>query len=564
MKKPDITRLVVAMMVFCIVSITHIAAATSVKIQFFNGNTASSTNTIYTNFRLVNTGTDAINLSNVKMRYYFTNDGTQNNSFACDWSSVGNSNVTGTFVTLTPVANADRYLEIGFGSGAGTLAAGASAEVKGRVWKSDWSNFTQTNDYSFNASASNYIDSTTVTAYISGTIYWGTPPGGTTVTSTPATITPTPVRTATSIPTPTRKITRTPTAVRTPTVVRTPTAARTPTPRRTATPIIRTPTPLRTGTPTPIWTATPTPSAGLDLYGINWTLTGNLGAHDPVIARYGNEWYVYCTGSRVRLKRSANGTTWSDIGSALPAIPSWVTQYVPNFSGSDVWAPDIFYYNGTWYLYYAVSTFGSNTSAIGLATNKTLNPSESGYSWQDRGVVISSNSSNNYNCIDPNVVLDKDGSPWLSFGSFWSGIKLVKLDPATMKPASGATLYSIASRPSTAIEAPFIVYRNGYFYLFVSFDLCCQGVNSTYKIMVGRSQNLTGPYVDKNGVSMMNGGGTLIDAGSTRWIGPGHCAVYQSGNTAILVNHAYDAWNNGFATLQIRPLYWDSAGWPYL
>lgn len=533
MKKLVITRLVVVIIIISIISMTNIAAATGVKVQFFNGNTTASTNTIYPNFKLVNTGTDAIMLSNVKMRYYLTNDGSQANSFACDWSSVGNSNVTGTFATITPVTNADRYLEVGFTGGAGTLATGASMEVKGRIWKSDWSNFTQNNDYSFNATLTNYSDSNFVTAYISGVLDWGTPPGDVTVTPTAVTNTPTPVRTATLIPTPTRIATNTP-------------------------------TPVRTATPTLTRVATPTPSSGLDLYSINWNLTGNLGAHDPVIARYGNQWYVYCTGSRIRMKRSANGTDWSDIGSALPAIPSWVSQFVPNFSGSDVWAPDIFYYNGTYYLYYAVSTFGSNVSAIGLATNKTLNPSESGYSWQDQGMVIRSTSSNNYNCIDPNIVLDKDGSPWLSFGSFWSGIKLVKLDPATMKPAVGATLYSIASRSNTALEAPFIVYRNGYFYQFVSFDSCCQGVNSTYKIMVGRSQNLTGPYVDKNGTSMTSGGGTLIDGGSTRWKGPGHCAVYQSGNTAILVNHAYDAQSNGFATLQIRSLYWDSAGWPYL
>lgn len=559
MKKPVIRRFIVLMIIAWVISLTNIAAATNLKIQFFNGNTAASTNTIYTNFKLVNTGTDAIALSNIKLRYYFTNDGTQSNSFAWDWSTIGNSNVTGAFVTITPVTNADRYLEVGFTSGAGNLAAGTSTEVKGRIWKSDWSNFTQANDYSFNASATNYIDATAVTAYISGTLYWGTPPGSSVVTSTPVNITSTPDRTATAIPTPIRTGTVTPTPVRTAIPIRT--AVRTATPKivRTATP-----TPTRTATPTSTQTATPTPSSGQDLYSINWNLTGNLGAHDPVIAQYGNQWYVYCTGSRVRMKRSVNGTTWSDIGSALPSIPSWVAQYVPNFSGSDVWAPDIFYYNGTYYLYYAVSTFGSNVSAIGLATNKTLNPGESGYNWQDQGIVIRSTSSNNYNCIDPNVVLDKDGSPWLSFGSFWSGIKLVKLDPATMKPAVNATLYSIASRSNTAIEAPFIVYRNGYFYLFVSFDACCQGVNSTYKIMVGRSQNLTGPYVDKNGTSMTNGGGTLIDGGSTRWKGPGHCAVYLSGNSAILVNHAYDAQNNGFATLQIRPLYWDSTGWPYL
>jgi arabinan endo-1,5-alpha-L-arabinosidase len=160
------------------------------------------------------------------------------------------------------------------------------------------------------------------------------------------------------------------------------------------------------------------------------------------------------------------------------------------------------------------------------------------------------------------MVLDTNGEPWLVFGSFWSGIKLVKLDPSTMKPPSNYTLTSLAY--NSTIEAPFIVRRSGYFYLFVSFGYCCRGVDSTYNIRVGRSANLTGPYSDKGGASMMSSGGTLIDDGDSRWIGPGHNAVYLSGNTAILVNHAYDAQANGAAKLQIRPLYWDSQGWPYI
>lgn len=184
-----------------LVSLATISAATGVKVQIFNGTTSSSSNTITPNFKLVNTGTDAIGLSNVKMRYYFTNDGTQAGSFACDWCSVSNVTVTGTFVNMNPVSNADRYLEIGF-TGTGTLAAGASVEVKSRVWKSDWSNFTQTNDYSFNASATNYADSTTVTAYISGTLYWGTSPGGSQTTATPETVPSPTVGIATPAPSP--------------------------------------------------------------------------------------------------------------------------------------------------------------------------------------------------------------------------------------------------------------------------------------------------------------------------------------------------------------------------
>jgi DUF1680 family protein len=234
--------IVLLLMAVIMAFMSFIIAATSVRVQFFNGNTAASTNTIYANFKLVNTGTDSITLSNVKMRYYFTNDGTQSNSFACDWATAGNSNITGSFVTITPVTGADRYLEVGFASGAGTLAPGASTEVKARVWKSDWSNFTQTNDYSFNTGATNYIDSTNVTAYISGTLYWGTPADGSAVTSTP-----TPVRTPTSV-----GLTPTPTPVRTPTPI-----GLTPTPARTATP-----TPSRTPSPTPTQSPTPPPVSG--------------------------------------------------------------------------------------------------------------------------------------------------------------------------------------------------------------------------------------------------------------------------------------------------------------
>lgn len=306
------------------------------------------------------------------------------------------------------------------------------------------------------------------------------------------------------------------------------------------------------------------PIPGQDLYAINWELSGYIGVHDPVVVKQGDNWYIFYTGVGLIMKKSEDGVTWKDLGPIFHTNPKWFKEYVPNARKS-IWAPDISYYKGTYYLYYSVSSFGKNTSVIGLATNKTLNPDDPDYEWEDAGAVISSNSSNNYNCIDPNMIVDESGQPWLSFGSFWTGIKLVELDPETMKPYTDGEIYSIASRPvDSAIEAPYIIYRNGYYYLFVSFDFCCRGIESTYKIMVGRSSNITGPYVDKNGIDMMLGGGTLIDAGDDRWKGPGHCAVYQSDNTAILVNHAYDALNNGMATLQIRPLYWDSEGWPYI
>jgi len=296
-------------------------------------------------------------------------------------------------------------------------------------------------------------------------------------------------------------------------------------------------------------------------------LEGDIRVHDPVMVKEGDTYYIFHTGNGVSIKRSVDRIRWENAGRVLDELPEWAGNLVPDKTDNHLWAPDVHYRNGTWYLYYSVSTFGSNTSAIGLVTNTVLDPDDPGYRWQDQGPVINTRrGENNYNAIDPNIIVDDDGIPWMNFGSFWSGIKLLELDPATGKPASGdPELFSIASRPgSGAVEAPFIIRRNGFYYLFVSFDLCCQGVNSTYKIMAGRSEELTGPYRDSEGREMTDGGGDLIDDGDERWLGPGHNAVYMEGDSAFLVNHAYDAERNGASILMIRPLYWDAGGWPTL
>jgi len=288
----------------------------------------------------------------------------------------------------------------------------------------------------------------------------------------------------------------------------------------------------------------------------DWPLTGSVDVHDPAIIKAGGAYYVFGTGIGIQIKRSYDGLSWSNIGSVFNYAysPSWARQYVPSRE-SNIWAPDVSYYNGKYYLFYSVSSFGDNTSVIGLATTNNISGN-----WQDQGMVIRSTAANNYNCIDPNMVVDRSGRVWLAFGSWWSGIKLIELDPATMKPKSGATLHSLATRPSQAIEAPFIVYKNGYYYLFASIDHCCQKANSDYKIIYGRASDITGPYYDKSGASMMSGGGTLFDTGNGRWRGPGGQSLL---GTSAIAHHAYDAYNNGAATLMIKNLYWDSNGWPY-
>ena len=291
-------------------------------------------------------------------------------------------------------------------------------------------------------------------------------------------------------------------------------------------------------------------------------LKGDIGVHDPCMGKDGNTYYVYGTGALITAKSSPDGITWKNGNPLLSPAPTWFAQEAPGNNGTDVWAPDISYRNGLFWLYYAVSTFGKNTSAIGLATNATLNPSAGNYKWVDKGVVIKSVSGDNYNCIDPNAFTDSDSTVWLVFGSWWSGIKLAQLDPQTGKPLSATpTLISLASH-SGGIEAPFIIKWKSYYYLFVAWDVCCQGVASTYKIVVGRASKLSGPYVDKTNTPMLSGGGFKLDTGDARWKGPGGASIFIERDTVLCVNHAYDANNNGAPTMMVRPLYWDANNWP--
>ncbi len=230
------------------------------------------------------------------------------------------------------------------------------------------------------------------------------------------------------------------------------------------------------------------------------------------------------------------------------------------------WAPDILYFNGKYHLYYSISTFGSNRSCIGLVTNTTLDPQSKDYKWVDQGKVIESLKTDDWNAIDANPVMDEQKNVWLCYGSFWGGIKMRRLDADTGKTSAADTnLYSLAARPKPdprPIEGAYIIHHGDYYYLFASFDFCCRGIRSNYNIRVGRSKEITGPYVDKNGKQMLEGGGTMVLEGAGRYIGPGHNSVLKEGDKDWLVYHFYDGENRGIPTLQIRPLTWSEDGWP--
>ncbi|MGA2534398.1 MAG: arabinan endo-1,5-alpha-L-arabinosidase [Terracidiphilus sp.] len=310
-------------------------------------------------------------------------------------------------------------------------------------------------------------------------------------------------------------------------------------------------------------------------------LTGDYaGTHDPSIGREGNKYYVFATGlapggGQFAIRCSDNLTDWRLCGHVFDEIPSWIRAASPGTK--ELWAPDISYFGGRYHLYYAYSLFGVNTSGIALATNETLDPKSPRYRWKDEGLVLRSTAGDDFNAIDPNIVLDTDGQPWLSLGSFWSGIKMRKIDPASGKLSQTDTrTYALASRKPPekpepqkpglppdwqAIEAPFVVHHDGYYYLFVSFDLCCRGLKSTYRTMVGRAKQVTGPYLDREGASMLHGGGTSLLVGNQRWLGPGGESVLQRTEGDLIVFHAYDA-ATGKPALQISTLVWND-GWPH-
>jgi arabinan endo-1,5-alpha-L-arabinosidase len=309
--------------------------------------------------------------------------------------------------------------------------------------------------------------------------------------------------------------------------------------------------------------ATPTGDTAMPL-----ELTGSIRRiHDPVIIKANDRYYLFCTGRGISVRQSPDLIDWEIPfpQSVFGSPPAWAQEKIPG--QNDIWAPDISYFNEKYHLYYSVSTFGSNRSVIGLTTNTTLDFEDEAFAWVDQGLVVESTGAENYNCIDPNLIIDQDGVPWLAFGSFWSGIKMRRIDASTGLPSEeDTTLYSLASRSvnSGSIEAPFIIFREGFYYLFVSFDFCCRGIDSTYHVMVGRSESVTGPYVDRDGVEMLEGGGTQVTFPTERWRGPGHNAILREGDVDYIVYHAYDAdpIAQGTPTLHIAPLTWDDEGWP--
>ncbi len=307
-------------------------------------------------------------------------------------------------------------------------------------------------------------------------------------------------------------------------------------------------------------------------------ITSEPFVHDPVVAYEDSTYHLFCTGRGIQHMTSRDRKEWR-IGSSplMTVMPAWTQDSVPGFE-DNVWAPDIIRYNDKWYMAYSCSTFGKNGSAIGLLSSRSLSPHEI---WKDEGCVVCSHEQqDNWNAIDPNFIIDGEGTPWMTYGSFWDGIQLVRLD-TTFHVAAGEKPFTIARRhgpddtdiepnPTSeyagdnAIEAPFLFFHDGYYYLFVAWDYCCRGEKSNYRVAVGRSKDVKGPYLDAQGKPMLIGGGTLVIEGDkAEYDAAGHCSVYSFPDGDYFFCHGYSVKHKGAPILIQREIDW-TTGWPVL
>ena len=299
----------------------------------------------------------------------------------------------------------------------------------------------------------------------------------------------------------------------------------------------------------------------------------NPDVHDPVLAFENGTYYIFSTGFNVGSMTSKDLKTWKPGRSVLPETPQWAVEQIRGYRGH-TWAPDICKVGDKWYLYYSCSSFGKNTSAIGVATNKTLDPESPDYKWVDLGKVIESKRGDNYNCIDPNLIIDDKGTPWLTFGSFWDGIQLVQLESDLKTPVGKPQTIARHTNPDAVpeegieannneIEAPFIIKEGKFYYLFASAGLCCRGMRSTYHTIVGRSKKINGPYKDQKGKLMTKGGGTTILGRDDKYVGAGHNGAAKVNGQWYFVAHGYDRALNGASKLVVKKIDFKN-GWPVL
>jgi len=304
-------------------------------------------------------------------------------------------------------------------------------------------------------------------------------------------------------------------------------------------------------------------------------------AHDPTVVR-GDDglWYMFSTdavagadqvpaGAHVRT--SPDLVTWTYRGTALGGVPRPASEWS---GAAGLWAPEVVRWptsdGGTrWHMYYSASTFGSRTSAIGLATASDL-----AGPWTDEGIVIATqHERDSFNAIDAAIVFDRAGSPWMIYGSFFGGIHAVELSASTGLRVRDEPGTLIARRPQSvdgAIEGAYVVPRDGRYFLFVSYD----SLVDTYNVRVGVSDDITGPYLDHQGRDLRVSSDADAHAAGTKILGglrfpggagliaPGHNSIFHDGDATFMVHHVRFAEAPAQHEAQVRRVHWTASGWP--
>jgi arabinan endo-1,5-alpha-L-arabinosidase len=274
-----------------------------------------------------------------------------------------------------------------------------------------------------------------------------------------------------------------------------------------------------------------------------FALDGVTGIHDPsTIAIDHGKYYTYGTGGGSLV--SDDGWTWRR--GATPAI-----------TGA---APDVIHIGDRYYMYVTRGQGGPSKSQIKMLWTKSLDPSSPDYKWVEGGVVASSDGVEDSNAIDPGVLLDPTGRLWLVYGSYIGYIRLVELNPKTGERLNPKDL---PKNVAINCEASDLIFHDGWYYLLATHGSCCAGANSGYNIRMGRSRKVTGPYLDAEGVDMIQGGGKLLIGSGGRFVGPGHFGLMDLGDGVqrFSLHWEADLDKGGASVLEILPLLWKD-GWP--
>lgn len=290
-------------------------------------------------------------------------------------------------------------------------------------------------------------------------------------------------------------------------------------------------------------------------------LKGSTFSHDPAtLIKDGDTYWHFFTAPGVGSANSKDMINWSSsYKPVFQAGSNWKSNYpawtIPYFgTGQDantdgnLWAPDVIYMNGAYYLYYSCSSFGSSNSAIGCVKSTSLNNPK----WEDMGKVVSSNSRSDINAIDPGMFKEDDGKVYMVYGSFSGGIGIVDID--TITGLATTPVKKLAGGNSSSYEAPALFKEDGYYYLVINRGSCCRGLESTYYLIVGRSTDVKGPYSNFR---------TLLPVKDGKYIGPGHFSLYRDECANYVTTHYYDGNRNGLAQYDILRMTMID-GWPVL